>query len=198
MADDTLGEVGSDARSLLGPADPEAAGAGSLAVSLDALPQLALRIDEPDDEVAATLDTAAEDNVSRQCAQGVLEVVGGAGSGNGVAGLDAELAGERGAGVAGQCGLRHDGVGRRISYGLVQRKSDFGPVGVDGIGEQLAYTLDFGGVASDENEGTPRVALVWRMATPMSRPWEGRRPRSMRSASGGWVRRSRRLAVSSC
>ena len=30
---------------------------------------------------------------------------------------------------------------------------DVGPVGVDGVGQQLAYWFDLGGVAVDEDEG---------------------------------------------
>ena len=71
----------------LGQQDPEAAGAGSEAVALDALPKLSTRADEPDDEVAAALDTAAESDAVGEFAEGGFEVVGRAGQGDGVAGV---------------------------------------------------------------------------------------------------------------
>ena len=95
FANDALGEVGLDAGGFLGPADPEAAGACFEAVALDALPKLPTRADEPDDEVAAALDAAAESDAVGEFAEGGFEVVRSAGQGDGVAGFDAELSWER-------------------------------------------------------------------------------------------------------
>ena len=123
---------------------------------------------------------------------------GAAGQGDGVAGFDTQLARQGRTGVPGQAGLEHDGLGWRVGNGVAQGGLDVGPVGVDGVGQQMAYWFDLLGVAVDEDEGDA-AGGPWYGAWIRRRRGrgEGRRPRSMRSASGGLARRARRPAGSS-